>query len=260
MESSSDESRSSSPGVPTQLPIPKLKINLASLASPKSRSYRPVKIYTGRPRKTNKKLIPTNNLVAKLRSLTCKVDMPRLKFRNRSLDSEDEAEVKLHCLDIEALPGCRSIKKQANSADISCSQPPIAPLKIRLARPDQGEGLARVGQHPSSCQSLSSVLATIVKRPRLKAVISKKEYSEFPEQKSQIITEEDPLFSTSLTKSMAVLVKFADSEICHEILDTIVNSIEETQSICGDIVGEIIEEMVLSETSPTINIYKEDNM
>ena len=208
-ESSSDESRSSSP-VPAQLPIPKLKIKFASLPSPKSnKSYKAVKVFgenqLGKP--AGKR--PTcNSLVSKLRSFTCKVDVPRLKFRSRSPDSADEAEIKLHQLDIEAVPRCHTVRMAKNIQQTQERQPPIAPIKIRLRSPSESTPV-------QTGQSLFSVLEQITTKPRLKATVCNRQYKDFqltsePESKAT----EPEVFSSSLSKSLAVLTKFAETEIC----------------------------------------------
>ena len=46
-----------------------------------------------------------------------------------------------------------------------------------------------------------------------------------------------------MTKSLAVLTKFAEAEICHNIVDEIVTKIELRKSICEEILGETIDEI-----------------
>lgn len=242
-DSSSDESRSSSPDIPAQLPIPKLKIKLTSLPSQPSKSYRPVKIFTDPPRHTARKRTTKNNSLAKtLRSLNCKIDIPRLKFRNRSPNSEDEAEFRLHRLDIETLAGCRTDKKSPMTKYKSEAQPPIAPIKIRLRSPSESVT-------PPSGQCLSTILAQIVRRPRLKATVSSRSYSDFCLPDSPENMAKDVVFNSSLTKSMAVLAKFSDNEICHDILKDIVSEIAEGRTVCEDIIGELVRSLILSEAS-----------
>ena len=166
--------------------------------------------------------------------------MPRLRFRNRDTDSEEEAEIRLHHLDIKALPGCQATKKVPMSLEKEVVQPPIAPLKIRLRSPAETVAL-------QTGHSLFSVLEQIAKRPRLKATVPSKEYKDFilpvPEQKSS----EGLVFSSSLTKSIAVLTKFAEAEICHNIIEDIVSEIEERRSICENIVTDILNGLFESE-------------
>ena len=237
-DSSSEDSRASSPA-PAQLPIPKIKIKLASLPSPKSKSYKPVKVFGSKLHPSTRKP-SNNNLVNKLRSLSCQVDMPRLRFRNRDTDSEEEAEIRLHHLDIKALPGCQATRKVPMSLEKAVAQPPIAPLKIRLRSPAETVPM-------QTGQSLFSVLEQIAKRPRLKATVPSKEYKDFilpvPEQKAP----EGLVFSSSLTKSIAVLTKFAEAEICHNIIEDIVSKIEERKYICENIVTDILNGLFESE-------------
>ena len=247
-DSSSDESRSSSPA-PVQLPIPKLKIKIGSLPNPPSpklpksnKNYRAVKVFgenqLGKP--TGRQLT-TNSLVNKLRSLTCKVDVPRLKFRCRSPDSADEAEVKLHQQDIQVVPRCQTDKTVGRSNIQETPerlQPPIAPIKIRLRSPSESQPAAQTGQ------SLFSVLDQIcTRRPRLKATTSSKQYKDFQLPVPEPRPAEPEVFSSSLTKSLAVLTKFAEAEIYHNIVDEIVTKIELRKSICEEILGETIDEI-----------------
>ena len=99
-------------------------------------------------------------------------------------------------------------------------QPPIAPIKIRLRSPSESTPV-------QTGQSLFSVLEQITTRPRLKATVCNRQYKDFqlssePESKAT----EPEVFSSSLSKSLAVLTKFAETEICHEIMDDLVTKIE----------------------------------
>ena len=237
-DSSSDESRSSSP-VPAQLPIPKLKIKFASLPSPKAnKNYKAVRVFgenqAGKPAGNRP---TTNSLVSKLKSFTCKVDVPRLKFRRRDSDSADEAEIKLHQLDIEAVPRCQTVKMAKNFQQTPESHPPIAPIKIRLNRQEQESTPVQTGQ------SLFSVLEQITTRPRLKATVCNRQYKDFQITEPEPKAAEPEVFSSSLTKSLAVLTKFAETEICHNIIDDLVTKIELRKSICEEILEETIDEI-----------------
>ena len=237
--SSSDDSRSSSPEIPAQLPISKLRIKLDSLPTPKSKNYKPVKILTGKPRKTVRSLT-TNSLVNKLRSLTCKVEIPRLRFRNLSPESDTEAEVKLHRLDMAALPGCQAAKRIPTAKDVMEPQPPI---KIRLGTPSE--------TIPITGRSLSSVLADIVTKPRLKNVVSSREYSDYKlpkEWQEEASRTGQILFTSLLSKTVDFLIKLAETEICRDILEEIVTAIVEGNDICEDILEDTIDELFVRET------------
>merc|ERR1711874_144944 len=133
-ESSSGNSRSSSPEIPKtpdlapvqQLPIPKLRIKLNKLVTnPTNSAYKPVKVITS-PYQPDIK--PTlNGFANKLRSLNCKVNVPRLKFKVLDEDMEMRKAVKLHEKDIEELSEHKvaASKKDKKPSEPETSNPEI---------------------------------------------------------------------------------------------------------------------------------------
>ena len=216
-------------------PIPKLRIkkSLLEALSP----YKPVKVLAGRPRQ-RKQRPPSNGLASKLRALSCKVNVPRLKFR--VLDSFALSNinlVKFHQKDIQTLSihqvsESKLIPKSENSDGKDSSQPPIPSLKIRLRKPVESAP-AQQGR------SLSSILAEIVtKPPPPPAVTQNREIPGFltPPQSDP---EQNILFSTSLSNSMTLLTRFVETEICRDILDEVVAEVHQRQEIASDILQDL---------------------
>merc|ERR1712106_676518 len=252
-ESSSDDSRSSTPEIPKtpdlapvqQLPIPKLRIKLTNLmAGPAVSAYKPVKVITS-PYQPD--FQPTvNGLANKLRSLNCKVNVPRLKFKVLDQDLDLQNGVKLHEKDIEELSDHKvtifTKEKKLPEPDTSnkeMDRPPIAPIKIRLRT--SSETVSNTGR------SLSSILAEIVKEPCALAPNKIKDFSEFEIPHSEGLIEDGFLFSSSLTKSFSALAKFVETEICRDILNDVVIKVEESRKVSTDIIHEILDDIFFNE-------------
>eukprot|EP00092_Neocalanus_flemingeri_P005869 GFUD01006317.1.p1 GENE.GFUD01006317.1~~GFUD01006317.1.p1 ORF type:complete len:3795 (+),score=856.15 GFUD01006317.1:678-11387(+) len=252
-ESSSDESRSSSPEAPKspqqapvqQLPIPKLRIKKSLIPGLTPSSYKPVKLITN---PQNAEFRPSANCLAnKLRSLNCKVNVPRLKFQVLDQASDSQNGVKIHEKDIEDLSYHQKSPvtkvKEIPKSDISIKdimkRPPIAPIKIRLRT--SSETVSNTGR------SLSSILAEIVKEPCAIPPSRVKDFAEFEIPSEECPTEEGFLFSSSLTKSMSALAKFVETEICRDILNDVVIKVEESRKVSGDIIHEILEDIFFNE-------------
>ena len=253
-ESSSADSRSSTPEIPKtpelapiqQLPIPKLRIKLTNLMQgPKNCAYKPVKVITS-PFQPD--IEPTRNGFAnKLRSLNCKVNVPRLKFKVLDDDVDIKNGVKFHEKDIEELAEhkvtvCTKDNKKLPETDISnpeINRPPIAPIKIRLRT--SSETIANTGR------SLSSILAEIVQEPCKMPPSTVKDFSEFEIPNSEPINGEEFLFSSSLTKSFSALTKFVETEICRDILNDVVIKVEESRKVSSEIINEVLEDIFFNE-------------
>ena len=127
-------------------------------------------------------------------------------------------------MDIEAVPGCQTVKMAKNIQLMLERQPPVTPIKVQLRSPSESTPV-------QTGQSLFSVLEQITTRPRLKTTVCNRQYKDFqltsePESKAT----EPEVFSSSLSKSLAVLTKFAETEICHNIIDDLVTKIEQRKS------------------------------
>eukprot|EP00090_Calanus_glacialis_P001582 TRINITY_DN11151_c0_g1_i2.p1 TRINITY_DN11151_c0_g1~~TRINITY_DN11151_c0_g1_i2.p1 ORF type:complete len:1784 (-),score=477.31 TRINITY_DN11151_c0_g1_i2:958-5901(-) len=119
------------------------------------------------------------------------------------------------------------------------NRPPIAPIKIRLRT--SSETASNTGR------SLSSILAEIVKEPCSQAPSAIKDFSEFEIPRSECQTEEGFLFSSSLSKSFSALARFAETEICRDILNDVVIKVEGSRIVSSDIIHEILDDIFFNE-------------
>lgn len=227
--------------------IPAPSSSLApSTPSKASSLYKPVKVITSPPKQA--KHPSMNSLANKLRSFRCNVKVPRLKYKLLDEPTTGVNAFKLHEKDIQAYPSLQYVHQPVtprsnnnNKEQVQQSTPQIPTLKIRLRKPSD--------HHPSpqNGRSLSSILAEIVRRPHPSQQSSVKS---FPEYSLPQKVETQPavnLFSSSLSKSISAIAKFADTEICRDILTEVLDKIEESNAVCGSLLEELVEDIFFQE-------------
>merc|ERR1712029_367658 len=113
--------------------------------------------------------------------------------------------------------------------------------KIRLRKPSEHLPI------PQNGRSLSSILAEIVRRPPPSQQNVSKKFQEYKLPQDDDTKPPQNLFSTSLSKSISTLAKFADLETCRDIIEDVVERVEESNKICGGIIGEVIDDIFFQE-------------